>query len=209
MFKQALTYAGILILGGIIGFFLCKMTTKKVAPIEVPILEYRDTCIETPIDSLVIYKEYKKRLVVKGKTNTQTNVKPIVIIEKDSSTNVYQFYYEDSLMTIKEDVIVMGELLDFSREVKLDTPFIKEVQIITVPVDNIVEVTKIVKVPEDPFYQFYVTGKFGYPIQYGGGFGVKLPQGQLLQLDAGRMGEQMLYELEVSLPLWKKTTKSR
>ena len=105
-------------------------------PVEVWKVEYKDTCVTMvkvdgklrgvkPGMKKVIAQSIPEPTVIKDSLDTR----PVTEIsflqgEYNIAPKLFKFEHKDSLLHIQEFIIVRGDIIDFNRSIKLDTPLV-------------------------------------------------------------------------------------
>lgn len=138
-------------IGALAMYLIINFFGKKCEPEIVfkdRIVEVTPNCPEIQIDSIEIYETVRKGLLKKTKPG---KVKPDTVINENTEpvTKMASYVYEDSLLYVGETILYQGEILDFSRSIKLDTLTIERNFTKTITKEKIVEIEKEVPVVKE------------------------------------------------------------
>lgn len=179
---------------GVFGFIFGKTKAPKAEMQYVTQLEYRDTCNTVVlVDSFQVYQEVRKGLLAKQKKVKPVSVTPIppdtiadfmedVVIsmldEQPKTPKLVQYEYNSELLKIKEYVIVVGDIIEFERDITLDTLLLKSKYTTTV-VTTVREPVLVTQYPT----KIGISGSVNSQSGFGVGAYTLFPQGQLLHTE--------------------------
>lgn len=164
-------------------------------------VRYVDTCLVPDIDSMKIYREVR-RGIIKGSVKKQKKIKPAEIkVDTVQKRKIFNFEYQDSLLNILEEVHVMNnEVIEFNREIYMDTPYVEIIKLVSIPGITVIE-KETIKEVEKLRNIFYGGFHARYPWDYGPNAGIKLKND--LMFGAGYDIRNKEFETQVLIPLIK------